>query len=262
MKHTKKLIPALGMLLLSACMLITSTFAWFSVNETVDATGMSVAAVGDQVYLQIVDATKPFTTTDAHKTTEGSVKLASGTGLTPATVVKKITDFGVGVDTIDPYTGGEFSWVTNTSNDANVSAHAGKYTEANTTSYYLLNQFKVRLNPDAGKKTADNPLRVSSIGFTGTSDALGKCVSVLVVGETGTATYAQLWKQDAGGNWSETGNKQLTASAFAYADTPLTVSVYVFFDGENSNCTINNLSTASNSYTIAVNFTVKAATQG
>ena len=50
MKLTKKLIPAIGMLMLSAVMLVTSSFAWFSMNENVSVTGMSVTAKGDQVY--------------------------------------------------------------------------------------------------------------------------------------------------------------------------------------------------------------------
>ena len=40
----KKLIPALALLLVSAVMLGTSSFAWFSMNTEVTATGMSVTA--------------------------------------------------------------------------------------------------------------------------------------------------------------------------------------------------------------------------
>lgn len=39
----KKLIPALALLLVSAVMLATSSFAWFSMNTTVTVTGMSVS---------------------------------------------------------------------------------------------------------------------------------------------------------------------------------------------------------------------------
>lgn len=44
----KRLIPALAMLLVSAILLGTSTFAWFSMNTTVSATNMQVKAVADQ----------------------------------------------------------------------------------------------------------------------------------------------------------------------------------------------------------------------
>ena len=40
----KKLIPALALLLVSAVMLATSSFAWFSMNTQVTVSGMSVTA--------------------------------------------------------------------------------------------------------------------------------------------------------------------------------------------------------------------------
>lgn len=42
MKATKKIIPALVMLLVSAILLSTASYAWFSMNTTVTATGMQV----------------------------------------------------------------------------------------------------------------------------------------------------------------------------------------------------------------------------
>ncbi|MGI6716577.1 MAG: hypothetical protein ACOX3X_05195 [Eubacteriales bacterium] len=44
MKATKKIIPALVMLLVSAVLLSTASYAWFSMNTQVTATGMSVTA--------------------------------------------------------------------------------------------------------------------------------------------------------------------------------------------------------------------------
>ena len=53
MKKFKKLIPALCMLLVSAVMLGTTTFAWFSMNNKVTANNMSVTAKSNSTYLQI-----------------------------------------------------------------------------------------------------------------------------------------------------------------------------------------------------------------
>lgn len=44
MKAMKKLIPAICLLLISAVLLGTSTYAWFSMNTKVEATGMQVSA--------------------------------------------------------------------------------------------------------------------------------------------------------------------------------------------------------------------------
>lgn len=49
----KKLIPALAMLLIAAVMLGTSTYAWFSMNTTVTATGMQITAKSNNTYLLI-----------------------------------------------------------------------------------------------------------------------------------------------------------------------------------------------------------------
>lgn len=53
MKKFKKLIPAFCAMLVSAAMLGTSTYAWFSVNKKVEANGMSVTATADTQYFLI-----------------------------------------------------------------------------------------------------------------------------------------------------------------------------------------------------------------
>ena len=52
MKNMKKLIPALAMLVLSAVMMSTASFAWFSMNTEVQVDGISVDAVAP-VYISI-----------------------------------------------------------------------------------------------------------------------------------------------------------------------------------------------------------------
>lgn len=65
----KKLIPALAMLLVSAILLGTSTYAWFSMNTTVTATGMQIKAVSDDTYLLI----------SATNTTAGAIQTENST---------------------------------------------------------------------------------------------------------------------------------------------------------------------------------------
>lgn len=48
MKSFKKLIPAMVMLLVATMLMATSTYAWFSMNTTVTATGMQVKAVAEK----------------------------------------------------------------------------------------------------------------------------------------------------------------------------------------------------------------------
>ena len=58
MKKMRRLIPAIAMLLVSAVMLSTASFAWFTMNEKVEATGMTVQAKSDGT--MVID-TKPLT---------------------------------------------------------------------------------------------------------------------------------------------------------------------------------------------------------
>ena len=53
MKKFKKLIPALCMLLVSAVLVGTSTYAWFSMQDQVTVSGLQVTAQTDQPYLII-----------------------------------------------------------------------------------------------------------------------------------------------------------------------------------------------------------------
>ena len=53
MKKTRKLIPALAMLLLSAVLMSTASFAWFSMNDKVTVNGMEIQAMADQTFLLI-----------------------------------------------------------------------------------------------------------------------------------------------------------------------------------------------------------------
>lgn len=71
MKATKKIIPALVMLLVSAVLLSTASYAWFSMNKEVTATGMSVTAkvssnlliAGDELTSIAMKDESDFTTT-------------------------------------------------------------------------------------------------------------------------------------------------------------------------------------------------------
>lgn len=65
MKKMRKLIPAFAMLLVSAIMMSTASFAWFTMNDNVDATGMQIQAkstgslvIGDA---PLLDGTKDTT---------------------------------------------------------------------------------------------------------------------------------------------------------------------------------------------------------
>ena len=270
MKLTKKLLPALGMLALSASMLVTSTFAWFSMNTNVTADGMSITAQADQVYLQI------NTDASAFKSTEQQIKATAtkdgaGTKFVPITVgsglsadEKTLTPLSAANGLLESDT---IKWYTNTSNSPASHAAANKYgTVAEPSSTQALqNTFYLRLNPTAGLVETTSEL-VCDVALTQipASDEMYKSVSVLVV----CGDYAQLW-QDPGTDkkFATCTGDQLTSGGFKNTSDkkeneknagPVEVQVYVFFDGEDESCKTNNVTT--NGYGVEISFSLKANT--
>lgn len=267
MKLTKKLIPALGMLVLSACMLVTSTFAWFSMNDVVKATNMTVSAKGDQVYLQIV-AGKDTAFVNGKAQTSADITADETAELKP-TNVKATGNVA--------YVGGAPIWVSASGADAENAYQLGGYTTVDDLNKYaLVNIFKIRLDPTAGANTASGTLRVSDVRFKNaneengpaTVDALGQCVSVLVActDAQGQVVKAQLYKQlgadgkftFVGGDNFLAGTKGADATYYLFDNhtTGVTINIYVFFDGDNAKCTLSSFAAASNKYSVDVSFTV------
>lgn len=77
MKKYLKLIPALCLLLVSAILMGTSTFAWFSMNTRVTATNMQVQAIADQGILinEVADATDTNWDNSVNTATATTIKL-------------------------------------------------------------------------------------------------------------------------------------------------------------------------------------------
>ena len=78
----KKLIPAIAMLLVVAAMLGTSTYAWFSMNKTVSATGLTVKARSEGGIviartIKAADTTNHIFTKDERKTLDVTVDMAT-----------------------------------------------------------------------------------------------------------------------------------------------------------------------------------------
>lgn len=263
MKLTKKLIPAIGMLMLSAVMLVTSSFAWFSMNENVSVTGMSVTAKGDQVYLQIINETSAVETEKAFK--DGAAQTLAHTTLQsaemlPVNVVDKIND---DEKTVTDYAGaGDLVWVTNIGTSTSVGTASAKYTDvtdaATTTNgkYYLKNTFKIRLDPTAGATEAAKPLTIAAISTNESADAFKGCLSVLVVSKVGETSYGQVWDYNGSAFVKKLGANDLSGSVFTAAN-PATVDIYVFFNGDDADCTQEKLAAArSANYTVEIQFTV------
>lgn len=268
MKLTKKLLPALGMLALSACMLVTSTFAWFAMNENVKAIGMSVTAKGDQVYLQIMSGSGAdiFNGKDGAALPEATATDKASSTILPSNVVSTINDPAT---SCEDYNGDEdIIWVTNVGKSNTEGEAISTYTNVTTDAtnangtYYIKNTFSIRLDPTAGAEAAGAPLTISAISLSAAPDAADEfvgCLSVLVVSTIDSQVMGQVWAWD-GSKFAKTlGATALSDGNFTAAN-PATVDVYVFFNGDDEDCTQAALATAQNTaYNVSVSFTVRAA---
>ena len=113
MKTTRKIIPALVMLLVSAIMLSTASYAWFATQTTVEANSMSVKAKAEAKYLWISNNNTDWKTAAEALKKEAEVSLVTavinkdnkdvtwytGEGASPDSAEEK--DALVKLDTID-----------------------------------------------------------------------------------------------------------------------------------------------------------------
>lgn len=251
MKKFKKLIPALCMLLISAVLMGTSTYAWFSMNTKVTATGMEVHAKSDSQFLQIVAGSDAFSNDAAQTSADAKNKTKE---VRPVTAVKNVDTTTPGSTTITAFTSenakdvkaSDIKWAEAFSNDPTSSTKVGDYTDVSTAAvastesnvYTLINTFKVRLNPSTGATTAQN-LKVQSLTVTATADGKTELLPAVRVLITCGDKWV-MWKngqQVVGCNESS----QVIAGSVTTAET--TVNVYIFFDGEDTATTTNNATT-------------------
>ena len=112
------------------------------------------------------------------------------------------------------------------------------------------------MDPTAGAEESA-PLRISSITTTANTDEFIGCLSVLVVSTIGTDVNGQIWKYENGAFVNTTTAVTTLSDGNFQADAPATIDIYVFFDGDDADCTQANLAKAGEvAYDISVAFTV------
>lgn len=252
----KKLIPALCMLLISAVLVGTSTFAWFSMNTTVTATGMNITAKSESIFLQIIPASGTFSDSAAQDTATASTATKE---VRPTSAAKTIADTSLTALTASDASSA-IKFAEAFSNDPSVSTRHTNYADVTTAAkatdasnvYTLINDFKIRLNPTTGTTSANN-LTVSGVTIesdndTTANDIMLDAVRVLVV------------CGDAWTIWNSTGSVVSSNSnviASSVTTTATDVKVYIYFDGEQASTTTNNATTLStDGYDVEITFTV------
>ncbi len=246
----KKLIPAAGMLLLSTAMLATSTYAWFSMNKQVTATGMQITAKSDSTYLLINTGdndtaaeiqTAGTITIPLTVSAEQSVVLPSSPALTEAEVGylttsgktvsgATITTAGVLVDNAAK-TAAVTNWFTANALTVNAAA-INTETARQLTSFtgYVIHK-TCYITVAAGSNNANN-LSVTGT-FTQKTDGtdITACKAVVVTDDGGFAVLS-----------STNATADIKGTNTAITDTTVrTVDIYIYYDGDETPVYTNNM---------------------
>lgn len=222
MKKFKAIVPALAMLLVSAVLLGTSTFAWFSMNQSVSATGMQVTAKSESVWLQIAN--------------EDGASSDNGKSATAKTATGKIFPAKWNGDGAT----GE-KWQTAVAAEPGASAKVGEYTDVadgQKNDYRLFNTFKISVKENTA--TSASNLKVTTCKVTGTSE-FTDAIGVVVV--CGTNVQTILAKGKTPGTSFDIAAAEVLAATVT--STPVEVKVYVYIDGDNEKVYTDNMTAAN-----------------
>lgn len=263
----KKLIPAICMTLIAAVMLASSTFAWFSMNTQVTATGMQVAAKSDNTYLLIsrdkttaaeiqaqnkitvdlaVDSSeaKVYPCAPAISSTEVAYLATSGKTVSGAPITT------AGVEVTNMATASAFTnWYTATAKTSGASdMQDGTARQLTAFTGYVIRR-TVYLTVAVGANDANNLTVTPAI--TGTGEDL---TAAHVIVATSDGGFVNLTNTNNGTKVDIKGsNTALTES------TVLTVEIYIYIDGNNTNIFTNNIVDLTG-VTIELAFDVEAVT--
>ena len=251
MKNARKLLPAIAMLLISAVMMSTASFAWFSVNTTATASGMSVTVASATNILISDNANNGFASSKTFA--------ASTTALEPASAkAATVPEFYY------MQTPGSGMNAANSSFGADPEFAAGA---ENTHYITFTNYLKV-----VGGEAANDLTIIPTITFSDTDSPVYPALRVLfVVDDTTPYLYAPLGNAASADTVPIEGLEGTTPKVASTPDPILThgtspivsntvneqvykVTVYVWLEGQDAACTAANaISLQNNGITIGFN---------
>ena len=272
MKLTRKMIPALAMLLVSVVLMSTASFAWFSMNGEVTATGMSVTATAPAALWISNQADANFTTAITLTGKAGQIEpvtddLASNTKANAGEwVFHKLTTEGKALvnQSGQVVTGtGE-----NTKTTLPTDAVEKGYAVADGQNNVLMQKFYLRLEgKNDGTGAADSyeskaiKANVTITAKNESADLIYQAIRVAIVAPDAVAPNTADGKThlSQGGmviyEFDALGTEVAGTTAFLtlVAQETAEVYVYVWFEGEDEQCR-NDYSQSLDQYNVALEF--------
>ena len=245
MKMTRKILPALAMLLVSAIMLSTASFAWFAENNSVEASGMNVKVQSTASFLQINNQATDHPTDNTKKFSDSAVAANS------ATATLDLVHATIG-------TGGTISWYTAKGETPGASTIKDGTqqtvtiaSDATTSPYARIDRFYVRMSE--GSASAMEDLTVKEIRVDDVQNSLKGALRVLVVGANG----AQIWEYTDSGMArvsGDNGQDVILETVPTYTQTASEIVVYTYFDGEDTSAFTDNTEKIDTTLSVTISF--------
>lgn len=235
MKKFKAIVPALAMLLVSAVLLGTSTFAWFSMNDEVSVSGMQITAKSDQHYL-IVGSTNDLTALQ-DKTTgnQTTIELKNTGSADPLSATVKPVQPKVGAITnaTTAATPGSWEWYVGTSKtDGTAKPTANAVTDLSEYTLHTTVYITVAKDTPEAKNLI---LEEATFAKAGTGKNLEGFGGVVV------ATNDAADRVDSDNALKARGDAGKPILAATVNDqTVIAVEIYVYVYGANANITTEN----------------------
>ncbi len=252
MKKFRKLVPAFAMLLVSATVLASTTFAWFSMNNKVTATGMEVTAKANTQYLVIAKAAEEITRTSNPATTDTlpQNKMNVTGGIGDGTTVYPVSKNGGTALTVGTVNIGANAWYTANSNKYDVSggSDADKLTNAKAVTleagdYFRCFEFYIGLTQDStadfnggAAVSEDKKLKITASAVKELVEGNGNVTSAVKaavkVGNGDAATITEVLLSP--------GTSIEISSFVLKKNAPVKVQIYLYVDGTNDNVKDSN----------------------
>lgn len=291
----KKLIPSFCLLLISALLMGTSTYAWFSMNTQVTASGMQVKAVAEDGLLIINEL-------DADSTANWKVSTTASYGglvaLTPTSTADVSAWYHNKSD--DPTTakaGQAAATYETLSTNANWkrdegASKSGAYfidSDADGTkddvekAYALLNKFWVKSSGDTINLGAGNTyqaLYINKVVVTGASASAALDASLRVAVKVGSQLFIYAPIENATLSYNVAGSATATTAVLVpdggilnaatsqtvvpaigtAKDSTIPVEIYIYFEGEDTNCKSDNIKATLDTLNVEVMFGITTVT--
>ncbi len=269
MKLSRKLLPALAMLIVSAVLLTTSSFAWFALNTNATAQNMTVKLNTDNQYLLVY----------GWKSTDTAIKNSAVQTSSQTTATGEIMN---GADTLKPVahstiltvssaevekTSNWFTAVGTSVSDGTASGSSTTFLEssqASLNSYVAKYTYSVAMaagSDDGGELTVSG-LTVTVAPNQDSAKTKVQPVSVILVCGSNLVEYKYNATETAGWKVVGTGSKLADSVGSTAAEDALRIDVYIYYDGANTVVTTNNqpnLANAIVSFTLNVGDTPAVA---